>query len=105
MLELMPGDALLRKRVDIWKFSIPLAGGAIARLNECLNSEERERTGKFHFARDRWRYISARGALRTILGSYLNERPDALTFEYGPFGKPFLARPPAARRLAFNLSH
>lgn len=105
MVEVMPGDALSRERVDIWKVPLPLSEETIARLKECLNSEERERSGKFRFARDQWRYISARGALRTILGSYLNERPDALAFGYGPYGKPFLAHPPAALWLTFNLSH
>jgi 4'-phosphopantetheinyl transferase len=105
MVEVMPGDALSKERVDIWKVPLPLSEETIARLKECLNSEERERSGKFRFARDQWRYISARGALRTILGSYLNERPDALALGYGAYGKPFLAHPPAALWLTFNLSH
>jgi 4'-phosphopantetheinyl transferase len=101
----MPGDAQSRERVDIWKVPLPLSEGAIARLKECLNSEERERSGKFRFEKDQCNYISARGALRTILGSYLNERPDDLAFGYGPYGKPFLAHPPAEHELTFNLSH
>ena len=71
---------------------------------ECLSSEERERSGKFRFEQDQYKYISARGALRTVLGSYLDKRPHALTFEYGNHGKPFMARTLACR-IDFNLSH
>ena len=43
--------------------------------------------------------------MRTILGSYLNELPNALSFGYGTYGKPFLAHLVAARMISFNLSH
>ena len=92
-------------QVHVWKVPLPLSEKTVARLMECLNPEERERSGKFRFEQDQWRYISARGALRIILGSYVNERPDALTFEYGNHGKPFLVQPLGAFRIAFNLSH
>jgi len=103
MLELEP--SFQQEQLHIWKVPLPLSEEAVAHLKECFSCEERERIRKFHFARDRWNYISARGALRTILGSYLNERPQDPIFGYGPYGKPFLARPPSTRWLTFDLSH
>jgi 4'-phosphopantetheinyl transferase len=91
--------------VHVWKVPLPLPERTVARLNECLNSEERERSERFRFEEDKRRYISARGALRTILGSYLNEPPRDLEFGYGNYGKPFLARLLAAPGINFNLSH
>ena len=92
-------------QVHIWKVPLPLFEKAVTRLKECLSTEERERSGKFSRTLDKLNYISARGALRTILGSYLNERSSTLTFGYGSYGKPFLADPPAGKGIAFNLSH
>lgn len=54
-------------------------------------------------ARDRHRYVRARGALRTILGTYLNAAPTDLRFDYGPHGKPGLSSSFAP--LSFNVSH
>jgi 4'-phosphopantetheinyl transferase len=45
---------------------------------------------------------SPKAALRRLLGSYLGEEPDALSFVRRPGGKPALAASP---RLRFNLSH
>ena len=85
------GNRQTQGQVQIWKVPLPLPEKTIARLNEWLSPEERERIAKFHFLKDRQRYTSARGALRGILASCLGEHPRSLVFGYGPFGKPFLA--------------
>jgi hypothetical protein len=46
--------------------------------------------------------MAARGALRMLLGSYLDVEPHALRFELDPSGKPRL---PGACPIHFNLSH
>jgi 4'-phosphopantetheinyl transferase len=97
--------SLQEGKVHIWEVSLPLPERAVAHLKEYLSARERERSAKFHFLHDQSSYVSARGALRVILASYLRERPDSLTFGYGTYGKPFLTHPPTARRMAFNLSH
>jgi 4'-phosphopantetheinyl transferase len=68
-----------------------------------LSDEERERAGRFHFARDRSRFVVARGLLRRLLGRYLGCDPAGLRFSYGPRGKPFLPDHPSGLR--FNVSH
>jgi 4'-phosphopantetheinyl transferase len=70
-----------------------------------LSDDERQRTGRLNFNRDRQRFVAARGLLREILARYLGARPADLRFDYGRFGKPALAGPAAGRELQFNLSH
>lgn len=72
-------------------------------LRGLLSPSESVRAERFHFPRDRARFIAGRGLLRTILGRYLELDPRALRFTQGPSGKPELAGVCSALR--FNLSH
>ena len=68
-----------------------------------LSPDERERAASFRFARDRSRYVVARGLLRTLLGGRLGRDPTLIEFSYGEHGKPQLAE--EDQNLRFNLSH
>jgi 4'-phosphopantetheinyl transferase len=70
-----------------------------------LNEEEQTRAARFHFARDRQRFIVARGGLRLLLSRYLTVAAEEITFCYNAYGKPSLAPPYAASGLTFNLAH
>jgi 4'-phosphopantetheinyl transferase len=59
-----------------------------------------ERAARFHFDRDRDRFLQRRFLLRTILSAYLNISAQDIVFEFSPHGKPYLARNP----LHFNVS-
>ena len=74
----------------------------LARLHAFLSDDERERAARFHFARDRDRFVAGRGQLRETLGALLKVPPAAVEFAYGPQGKPALAH---ETDLRFNLSH
>ena len=91
--------------IDIWRISLDICAahhiGMLARLSE----EELARAKRFHFERDRHRYISCRGALREILGGYLNLDANALSFSYTRYGKPGLSGAASRVGLNFNLSH
>ena len=67
-----------------------------------LSPDERDRAASFRFARDRSRYVVARGLLRTVLGNRLDIDPERVAFAYGEHGKPRLAEDTGLR---FNLSH
>ena len=95
--------ALTSRDVHVWKAS--LAGGAVPDLGEVLSPDERARAGRLKFDRDRRRFVSSRGILRTILGRYLGTAPAAIEFCYGPFGKPSLGPGGSRHRLRFNVSH
>lgn len=73
-------------------------------LAGALGEDERDRAGRYHFERDRRRYIAGRGALRFILGTYLDIAPKDIRLAYGPCGKPELACRQDAW-MTFNLSH
>jgi 4'-phosphopantetheinyl transferase len=100
-LSLTPDDA----DVHLWRASLDTAAVAhVALLESTLSSDERERAERYRFARDRVRYVVARGTLRAILGRYLGLAPAHLRFVYGPQGKPALALE-HGRGISFNLSH
>jgi len=91
--------------VDVWKVPLSFLAGTIARFEGTLSPEEIQKSRRILFARDRARFIISRGALRSILSGYVNERPGNLVFGYEARGKPFLAHPLAACRIQFNVSH
>jgi len=74
-------------------------------MTKWLNEDERLRAERFHFERDRKRFIVGRGVLRTILGRYLHIEPNRVRFSYDLNGKPCLAKTPGDNTLRFNLAH
>jgi 4'-phosphopantetheinyl transferase len=72
---------------------------------EVLSPDERQRAARYHFQRDREHFCVARGALRSILGDYLNRPPARISFSYGPYGKPALDGVAGGARLRFNVAH
>src|SRR6187401_2616619 len=86
--------------VHLWSADLRSVPG---RMHTAVSPDEWIRAARFHFAIDRERYVATRAAVRTILGSYLDEDPADLCFEAGPKGKPALSR--LSTFLRFNLSH
>jgi len=86
--------------VDVWV--IDLDQVEISSLIACLSSEELARADRFHFSRDRRRYIGVRGALRVILGNYLKCEPQSIEFTNLKHGKPYVYN---RLGLEFNVSH
>ena len=87
--------------VHAWCFDLDAAcadGGAEA---AGLSVDERTRAERFHFARDRVRFLRGRAALRHLLAGYAGREPHALVFAQGAHGKPALP----GTGLEFNLSH
>jgi len=91
--------------VHIWMAWLDLAGSRTDNIAAALADDELERAGRFHFERDRNRYIAGRGLLRQILGRYLKQNPAQLLLIYGPNGKPELAGYESEQLLQFNLAH
>ena len=87
--------------VDIWSIDLLTPPLPLERLRELLTSEERARADRFHFERHRRRFTVRRGAMRILLGTYLDQAPESLVFQQGPKGKPEL---PNDRGLVFNLT-
>jgi 4'-phosphopantetheinyl transferase len=89
----------------VWAFPLELEAGTLEVLATLLPSAEHDRASRFYFQRDRARFIAGRAQLRILLARYLRADPAALTFAYGPFGKPALTTSWATSKLAFNVAH
>jgi 4'-phosphopantetheinyl transferase len=91
--------------VHVWQADLDQAPPRIQRFLDDLAEDERARAQRFHFDRDRERFIVARGMLRAILGRYVHRAPGSLCFCYGAHGKPALAEETGADAIHFNVSH
>jgi len=78
---------------------------AVRGLSAWLCDAEQRRAARFHFERDRRRFVVARARLRELLGERLGTRPQALELVPGSNGKPALAPRLAASGWRFNMSH
>jgi len=96
---------LAKDEVHLWRAYLDPAVQHLGRLKHCLSPDELRRAERFHFQKDRHRFIVARGVLRKILSLYLKREPNELRFRLNVHGKPFLDREFDASALRFNLSH
>ncbi len=90
--------------VHVWRAALDLQASQVPNLQRNLSEDERVRVRRFHFQKDRYRFIVARGLLRVILAHYLDAKPAQLRFCYGAHGKPRLALS-EAEELHFSVSH
>ncbi len=88
--------------IHVWRAALDIAPARVESLCRILSSDERRRAARFHFERDRDRFVVARASLRILLGRYLGQDPAQLNFTYNARGKPTLAQNSS---LTFNLSH
>lgn len=91
--------------IHIWRRSLDVQEDLVQSLVSELSLDERERANRFHFERDRRRFIVGRAGLRSILGLYLQTKPSALRFSYSRRGKPSLLLNEGEEPLFFSLSH
>ena len=97
-----PHLTLSESEVHIIRAHLDSPPDELDELAQTLSSIEQQRADRFHFARDRRRYIIGRGLLRIILGNYLNRQPASLRFQYSEHNKPWLVD---GGKLRFNLAH
>jgi 4'-phosphopantetheinyl transferase len=88
--------------VDVFSIHTEGPPAEVERLQALLSADENNRARQFAFNHLRHSFIFTRAALRILLGSYLQVRPERIQFEYGPRGKPTLLGP---KRLHFSVSH
>lgn len=98
----IPEAPIPPNQIHVWSAFLDITEPEIKGLQGLLSADEVSRAGRFHFQRDRDRYIVARGRLRQILGRYLEKKPHEIRFTYTAYGKPEL---PGDASLRFNLSH
>jgi len=96
---------LLPDEVHVWRASLDQTLSRVLRHARMLSPDEQLRVERYYCERDRVRFIVSRGALRAILGQYVDIAPNRLQFRYGPHGKPALTEDCGGAIFQFNLSH
>src|SRR5438094_222037 len=93
---------LTDRTVHVWALCTRAPDAVVEKFQLFLMPDETARAARFRFEHLQRSFILTRGALRVLLGRYLNTAPRDLQFSYGSNGKPTLA--PSAC-LQFNASH
>lgn len=101
-----PELVISKNEIHVWSANLDCESDAIFGFEPTLSEDEKSRADRFIFARDRNRFVAARGILRELLGTYLRTPPARLEFTYGQYGKPSLRKTnPTGAHLQFSLSH
>ena len=96
-------DSKLTDRlIHVWPVPTKASNDTLELYRQFLSPDEQERAGRFRFDHLVRRFVLARGALRLLLGRYMNISPASIQFRYGAKGKPRLE---AGGDLRFNASH
>lgn len=81
----------------------PVLAGEYGKI---LSEDERRRQLRFHFARDRHRYLVTHALLRLVLSRHAAVPPPDWIFATNQYGRPEVANDlPEARSIRFNISH
>ena len=91
--------------VHVWRAHLDVPSTELEALKGTLSDTEKARAGRFKFQRDSARFVTSRGVLRTILGSYLHKEPSEIQIDTQVEGKPCLREAENQEHLYFNLSH
>jgi 4'-phosphopantetheinyl transferase len=86
--------------IHVWRIDLD---GPTEDLQPLLSDDERERADRLNSKQAGDGFVRARGAMRSILGRYLDVAPQTLRFSYSDKGKPCLREPSSG--MHFNLSH
>lgn len=96
---------LAASEVHVWRCDLDGAPRGEEELGRTLGASEQQRAGRLVRARDRRRWMAARGWLRRILARYVGKSPAALEFATNAYGRPHLAGDGAGTVLRFNQTH
>jgi len=91
-------------KADVWRINISSNLSVINSFLEILRPGEIARANRYYQTKDRDRFIISRGALRIILGKYINQQPALIEFKTGPNKKPYINNT-NHDQLCFNISH
>ena len=89
--------------LDLWYVDLDLSADAHSCFKDWLSEDEVAKAERFHWHRDRARYLVGRAALRRVLADRLGCLPAAIRFSYGSNGKPMLEG--GRGQVEFNLAH
>ena len=87
--------------IHIWTVPLSVDPAELTQFSGLLSDSERERAGRYLFARDREPFTITRARLRLLLGRHLGLDPRCVEFGTSNTGKPTLP----GTALSFNVSH
>lgn len=90
-------------KVHVWSIDLNIDTNLEKEFFSLLNPEERIRAHRLRTPFHRKRFIAARGALRELLGRYLDMPPELIEFQYNEHKKPDLLNTNIP--LFFNITH
>ena len=96
-------NQLPNNQIDVWKIEIPKHYSEENNLLSLLSENEKMRASKFATSALASRYIISQGILRRILANYLSINPEAISYTFGTYKKPYLED--KTSNIQFNLSH
>jgi 4'-phosphopantetheinyl transferase len=105
MPETLASLMISNQDIHVWLASINQSDEDLYRLSRMLHKEESSKAAKYFFEVDKRRFIIRHGILREILSLYLGMAPQAISYHYGPYGKPYLCPQPSADTIQFSVSH
>jgi 4'-phosphopantetheinyl transferase len=102
-----PGRELTLKssELHVWRANLQIDEKLVEYYFRILSPDEVERAERYYSAKDKMYFIAARGILRHVLARYLNRDQKEVRFNYGLYGKPFIAGEQNPQGLCFNVSH
>ena len=89
----------------VWAVPLDVSQRTYDGLLATLAPDEQTRANEFRFDEPRRRYVVARGALRRLLGQYLDVAPPDIALTADEHRKPHVAEKHAASTVQFNVSH
>ncbi len=91
--------------IHVWRINFENINCDLTGHSKIISPEEKYRADKFHFEKDKTRFIIRHSILRSVLGRYLLRKPESIQFEYNTHGKPALKGNLYNTGIQFNLSH
>ncbi len=101
-MQSIPKIVLEPSTVHVWNCSFKKNRKNLSEYLKLLSSDEKQRSGRFKFEKDRNCFIITRATLRLLLSIYLKKDAKEIRFDYTSYGKPKLA---TSEKLKFNVSH
>jgi len=89
----------------MWNVDLDQSPFVIQCLSSLLSSDEKKRSKRLIFDKDRNRFVVCHGLLRVLLSHYIGIKPDHIQFSYGQNGKPALLEMLNNNNIRFSLSY
>lgn len=101
----IPATGLSDAEVHVWLLPLQQQPHRLEDLAKTLTQQELARSSRYHFERDRNRFIVARSLLRQLVGQYVGIPANAVQLLTNSHGKPHIETGEGLAPFEFNLSH